>query len=326
MLFPECGVAARNPTPLLFCPRGRYNLRMTTLHAWLDSRLPKMLPSAAVWLRDACIRQRGNYDQPKFLADFAVASRHSGKALLTRGDARSWLAVDPAFNPSTWTADEAARILLLLTVADAYPAKIFDCVTACIQYSDQHEVMALLKALPWLPEPRRFLQFAQDACRSNQVNVFTAIACENPYPPRYFAAHTMNHLVVKALFLLVPLRRIIGIDSTADADRARMALDWVEEREAAGRPFPTDLWRIVAPSAVARALPALQRYARHASPGQRMGVALALGLRKDAAARELLTAMSVGEQDATVLEVVRAVQSGVMPWEKLDGLRLETVK
>ena len=44
----------------------------------------------------------------------------------------------------------------------------------------------MLKSLPLLPEPQRFEALAVEACRSNVLTVFEAIACENPYPHGYF--------------------------------------------------------------------------------------------------------------------------------------------
>ena len=70
----------------------------------------------------------------------------------------------------------------------------------------------MLKALPLLPEPERFEALAVEACRSNVLTVFEAIACENPYPQRYFVELPWNQMVLKAAFNGVALTRIVGLD------------------------------------------------------------------------------------------------------------------
>jgi hypothetical protein len=51
-------------------------------------------------------------------------------------------------------------------------------------------------------------------------------------------------MVLKALFLDVPLARIIGLDGRRTPDLTRMARDYAAERRAAGRPVSADLMRL----------------------------------------------------------------------------------
>jgi hypothetical protein len=102
----------------------------------------------------------------------------------------------------------------------------------------------VLKALPLLPTPDRFLEIAVDACRTSIQPIFEAIACENPYPARYFPELNFNQMVLKAVFIGVALERIIDLDTRLTPDLARMGADYASERRAAGRPVPSDLSRI----------------------------------------------------------------------------------
>jgi hypothetical protein len=71
--------------------------------------------------------------------------------------------------------------------------------------------------------------------------VFEAIACDNVYPERHFTELAYNQLVLKSLFLEVPLARVRGLATRARPELARMVLDYAAERRAAGRRVPADL-------------------------------------------------------------------------------------
>jgi hypothetical protein len=141
---------------------------------------------------------------------------------------------------------ELARVFLLLEACAALPpAKHAALLTRCYRTSDNEERAALLRALPLLPEPERFLAIATDACRTHVLGVFEAIACDNPYPARYFDQGSFNQLVVKALFVGASLARVEGLRTRDNPELARMVRDYVSERRAAGRPIPQDVTLVV---------------------------------------------------------------------------------
>ena len=92
-----------------------------------------------------------------------------------------------------------------------------------------------------LPDPSQYLPLAIDACRTNILPLFEAVACENPYPSRHFPERNLNQLVLKALFNGVALVRIVGLETRANAELTRMATDYAAERAAAGRSIPADI-------------------------------------------------------------------------------------
>ena len=53
--------------------------------------------------------------------------------------------------------------------------------------------------------------------------MFEAIACENPFPARYFPELNFNQMVLKALFNGVALARIVGLRRRRNPELARMA-------------------------------------------------------------------------------------------------------
>lgn len=108
-------------------------------------------------------------------------------------------------------------------------------------HGDNRERQAVLRVLPDLPAPGEHVALAVEACRSNVLTVFEAIACENPFPAAHFSELQWNQMVLKAAFNGVALARIRGLPERRNAELARMARDFAAERRAAGRPVPADL-------------------------------------------------------------------------------------
>jgi hypothetical protein len=132
--------------------------------------------------------------------------------------------------------------LLLCAAGEALPSdETLGLVAEAYRTGDNAEREALLGALILLPEPRRFLATALEACRTNVLTVFEAIACENPYPARCFPPDAFNRMVLKALFVGTAVSRIVEIEERANPELARMAASYASERRAAGRPVPEDI-------------------------------------------------------------------------------------
>lgn len=131
---------------------------------------------------------------------------------------------------------EAARIALLVD-EDVDVAALNDLFS----HGDIDERRAILRALPRLRDPARFLPLAVEACRTSVIPVFEAIACDNAFPAAHFSDASFNQMVLKAVFVGVPLARVVGLDARRSPELARMAHDYAAERRAAGRTIPDDL-------------------------------------------------------------------------------------
>jgi hypothetical protein len=108
------------------------------------------------------------------------------------------------------------------------------------------EQTSLLRALPKLPGPQRFVTLAIEACRTNAEPVFRAIACGNPYPAAHFPDLAFHQMVLKAIFLGIPVSEIIGLPARVDDELVRMVQGYASERRAAGRQVPVDVDTILA--------------------------------------------------------------------------------
>jgi hypothetical protein len=71
--------------------------------------------------------------------------------------------------------------------------------------------------------------------------VFEAVACENPFPAAHFPELGMNQMVMKAIFIEVPVARIEGLSGRLGPELRRMLEGYESERLAAGRPVPADV-------------------------------------------------------------------------------------
>jgi hypothetical protein len=79
-----------------------------------------------------------------------------------------------------------------------------------------------------------------EAVRANVLSELEAIACENPFPGRYFPEGAFNQLVLKCLFNGIAVRRIAGLAERRSPELKRMVAAYASERRAAGRVVPPD--------------------------------------------------------------------------------------
>jgi hypothetical protein len=142
--------------------------------------------------------------------------------------------------------DGLGRAALLLRAAAALPPDQLEAlVEDSLLRGDTRERQAVLRVLVLLPDAARFLHLAVDACRTSVQPIFEAIACENPYPVRHFPEGSFNQMVLKALYIGVPIERILGLSGRVTAELRRMAADYAGERRAAGRSVPADIARLL---------------------------------------------------------------------------------
>ena len=147
----------------------------------------------------------------------------------------------PDFWPAHWTIEDTVRAVLLLERAAAAPATFVEDAIACYEAGDAREQQSWVRAVWLLPQPEAFLPLVIDGCRTSILPLFESIACENPYPARFFPELNFNQLVLKSLFNGVQLSRIIGLDGRLNAELSRMAADYAQERRAASRSVPADI-------------------------------------------------------------------------------------
>ncbi|MEV6367541.1 EboA domain-containing protein [Micromonospora musae] len=132
-----------------------------------------------------------------------------------------------------WTADEAARALLLT----ALPSDHAGYADALYRRGDAAEKRAVLKALPLLPIGAAGVPLLHDAIRTNDTRLVAAAL--GPYA-RHLDAAAWRQAVLKCVFTGVPLAVVADLDSRADGELAVMLGGLADERHAAGRDMPAD--------------------------------------------------------------------------------------
>lgn len=201
----------------------------------------------------------------------------------------------PNWQPWRWQLDEAARILLLASCGNGSDRT--KQIARLLRHADVSEQLAIFRGLPLYPDDNTLSNAIGEGLRSNMSIVFTAIAHNNPTPANTFDEHRFNHMVLKALFIDVPLHPIVGLSERNNAELTRMLLDYASERNAANRVVSWELWRLVASFASADMLepykPILSRVAtsRDALLSQQ-GLALALSSATEKSPREWIIANS----------------------------------
>jgi hypothetical protein len=199
---------------------------------------------ARAWLEHAVEAAGPALARDAFATAFALAARRAGKAgpPLAGAELDRLRAAGVTWPLDAWGADGLVRAGLLLRAAAALaPGELDALVDDCFRRGDTRERQAVLRTLALLPDPARFVPLAVQACRTSVEPVFEAIACENPYPARHFPEPSFNQMVLKAVFVGIPVRRILGLSARVTPDLRRMAADYASERRAAGRSVPADV-------------------------------------------------------------------------------------
>ena len=213
-------------------------MEMGTKERLVAALRPRLDERASRWVMDtAAASAEGPVEG--LLTAYTSASRQIGNGPLNAEPALS----SPTVVLDRWTLEDAARAVLLLTRAERSldPSDFETAARACYEHADAREQQSWLRGVTVLPDPERFLPLVIDACRTSVQPVFDAVACENPYPARFFPDRNFNQLILKALFNGVSLARVIGLDGRLNPDLSRMASDYAAERRAAGRSIPDDI-------------------------------------------------------------------------------------
>ena len=260
------------------------------------------------WLENASATAAEPVRESALMGNYAGAGRRVGKEALALDAGEKLLAreMDDELIFDHWGADEAARALLLLSL-DHLPAEEFMGIAVrAYELGDSREQTSWLRAAILLPNSERFLATAVDACRTNILSLFEAIACENPYPARYFPDANFNQLLMKCLFNGLAIARVVGLGRRLNTELSRMANDYVDEREAAGREVPSDIWLALAPHVDSEGVPRVHSYLSHEDPDHRYWAAVGLGTRPDGEGRQVLQERLRIEEQPRVRDAIDA--------------------
>jgi hypothetical protein len=241
------------------------------LHAALPAQVSD---DARRWL-DGARAEIGSAADPQAVLErlFAAVRRRLGKQPVAAG-----VHLPSAGIPLRgWHASDIGRALLLLEAsARVAPAAL---AAQIFRSGDESERIAVVRCLALLPGGATLKPIALEAGRMNSAALFAALALDNPYPARHYSDHELNQLTLKALFMGLALSAVIGLDRRANADLARMCGDYYDERTAAQRSVPADIWLAMVPHAPAERLELAKQHLAHPDPAHRFHAAVALARR-----------------------------------------------
>ena len=239
---------------------------------------------AIAWLESTVAEQRAAFQQRPFYFAFSGVSRRfdrKGRLAVSEADLASMAEEVPGFTIAGWDQFRLARVLLLLLLAKQSAETYRDTLESLLGSADLREQTAIFSAFPLLPDPEFLVPMAREGLRTNIVDVFDAIALNNPFPARHFPEAAWNQLVLKALFIHRPLYRIHGIDKRANSALAGALSNLAHERWAAGRPVSPELWRCCASFLNKTIIDDIGHVAGTDEPGQREAVALLVAADKE---------------------------------------------
>lgn len=262
------------------------------------------------WLEEQKKKIEGDTAGLKLFTAFSQASRYFKKTtnLLNKGDLVETENIVPGFRPDTLNQLQTARIYLLLH----FPAKdeehFSKTLDRLLESADMYEQEAIYAALPLLPYQESLKLRAAEGLRTNITSVFDAIALNNLYPAGNLDEQAWNQMIIKSFFLQRPIYQIVGADRRANADLAKILVDYAHERWAAGRSVMPELWRFVGPYLRESQLEDLKKVVNSDNPLEQEAGLLACSMSGLPAAKKILEAHP---------EVKARIEKGEVNWETI---------
>lgn len=270
---------------------------------------PACPPEGLAWLEQAVAAIGAGNDVTNELAKrSAMARRKIGIAALDGNGTRLDTPAGPV-DLRHWNSAEVGRALLILAAMDAGQ----DSATAIdllFRHGDETERACVVRGLALFDPEARLKHLILEAGRANSLQLVSAVSLHNPYPRAHYNEQEFNQLVLKNLFVGLPIAGILGLAERASAELARMCEDYYDERTAAGRGVPEDIWLAMAEHAGTRGEQLMLAHLRHDAPGHRCYAAMAIGQRLQQHP-ELGKALEQRLQRETDAGVIRALETAL---------------
>lgn len=212
------------------------------------------------------------------------------------------------WDPSQWSIDTAARVLVLSQLAQDKPDQFGGTLKDLCRTADVAESIALYSGFSVFPHDSALDSQVGEGLRTNMRAVFESIAHRNPFPRKQFDQNRWNHMVLKALFVDSKLYPIQGLDARANAELATIMSHYAHERWAAGRAVTPELWRCVGPFASGELLEDLKKVIGSDNALEQQAGVLALSQSPDEHAAAVLQPYT---------KITDAIATGALTWDSL---------
>lgn len=279
--------------------------RINELIGLLEGQLARRRPEGWAKLAQGLTELQDSFSSQRFFYLFAICPRWFEKSqnAIDPDEAGKWAEHDPHGVLSRWQYPQLARLLILLKVSqNLSQADYVENINALYKTADVNELVLLGQSLAFIPEAGLYIERARESARSNIVTVFSSIAHDNDYPQRFFDQTAWNQLVLKAAFLAVPIWSIAGLKERNNPGLVVMLRHYVNERQAAKRSVPWDLWCCIGWLAQSgEELEYLRRQWQAAQPKTRAAITLALSENPSKTAQATAGMLSLPGHPATAL-------------------------
>jgi hypothetical protein len=269
-------------------------------------------PERHSWIEQAVAQIRACDDPAGELAALsAVARRKLGECPRPASPA----CLDTPAGPvhlDHWTTAELARTVLILAAVEATPDNGEAAINFLFRQGDETERATIARGLALFDDPGRFKHLCAEASRANSLKLVSAVSLCNPYPKVHYTEHEFNQMVLKNLFLGQSIEQIVGLEERANPELSRMCEDYYDERTAAGREVPCDIWLAMGPYASERAENLMCEHLFHDNPRHRCYAVIAIGrrLKQRPALRGLLEQRMRAETNADVVQALQTALAG----------------
>ncbi|WP_372369043.1 EboA domain-containing protein [Candidatus Uabimicrobium sp. HlEnr_7] len=243
--------------------------------------LKKHIPNEKyVHFENALSQLINSYSTNKLLEIFSRVYQWNYDTKIREEDIKKLKSTTPYIEFSYWSLEDFLRAAIFEKISNVEQYQYVEAFRKSYRIADTKEQCSLLKILATTKYKVNFLPLALDAIRTNIPDVLAALACGNPYPCEFFTLQEFNNMVLKAVFMNISVATIYGIKQKNNSELSRMVNQYIDEREAANRDFPHELWLIVTPFSNEKEKQRIYKYLQHSSADHRYWVARALLLEK----------------------------------------------
>lgn len=240
----------------------------------------------------------------ELVSDIARARRRVGRQIL--GEHLTHLETSIGDLPvAHWKVGDAARVVLLLSALEInnVPDSL---VNSVFKLGSDAEQAAIVSGLSLYADDDRYLNISLEAGRTNSLELFQAVTNNTPYPAQYYDQQAFNQLVLKSLFVGVNIFNIQNLNMRINEELSRMCEDYYDERVAADRSVPADIWLALAPYASSRGEDLLKTALVNSDSEHRYYAALAMSkiLEKKSEYKELISQQLKQEKDERVRKIL----------------------
>ncbi len=147
-----------------------------------------------------------------------------------------------------WSTADIGRAVLLGSALRHCEYDHYRLIQQAYTYSDNSEKKSIVLSLYWLSDDKRVAELCEEVQRTNAMDLFIALALNNPIPAVYYSNSAFNQLVLKSLFQNMQIDQILGLRCRLNPELERMCDDYLHERRLANRDIPASLWLTLNPN------------------------------------------------------------------------------